>query len=312
MRKKTIPSPPFLSTSDFKLQTLNVFFPTFAIRKITHTQKTIHMKKLLLSSIALLGLVSANAQCFDVGTGADGPLVVNGTVTLVSGQVYNYTTVTINTGGILTVNPWNGSTGGFLNIKCTGTLTINAGGSINVTGLGYRGGSPGWGQDNGNVGCGTFSSGCCTRSGIEGEVIAPGFGWAGGYPSGNGSTGGGGGGSYGTLGTPGQDAIAPFFSCSGGKVTATYGTPNLSTLYLGSGGGAGGACGWDSPGVNGGVGGNGGGIIKISATTIINNGSILCNGQNGGAAQPDIHGGSGGGSGGSGGSVYLLANTITN
>ncbi|MBS3071660.1 hypothetical protein J4408_01580, partial [Candidatus Pacearchaeota archaeon] len=62
-----------------------------------------------------------------------------------------------------------------------------------------------------------------------------------------------------------------------------------------------------SSGGNGnlGRGGKGGGIIKLNATLILNEGQILANGQAGGTATNN------GGGGGSGGSILLIADTIS-
>jgi hypothetical protein len=112
--------------------------------------------------------------------------------------------------------------------------------------------------------------------------------------------GGGGGGGYGTQGrnaVNGPD-IPPAY---GGN---TYGSPSLTTLFIGSGGGSSGA---QSQQV-GADGGNGGGAISIQANTIIANGRVSANGADGQsrgtAANPR------GGGGGSGGSIFLQANII--
>jgi gliding motility-associated-like protein len=55
-------------------------------------------------------------------------------------RVPRYSSLTINGGGTLTADPWNGATGGVLAVEVNGTTTINAGGSIDVSDLGFRGG----------------------------------------------------------------------------------------------------------------------------------------------------------------------------
>lgn len=55
-------------------------------------------------------------------------------------RVPRYLSLTINGGGILTTSQWNGSSGGILAVEVNGATTINAGGLIDVTGLGFRGG----------------------------------------------------------------------------------------------------------------------------------------------------------------------------
>jgi gliding motility-associated-like protein len=56
-------------------------------------------------------------------------------------RVPRYTSLTINSGGVLTCDDWNGTIGGILAVEVQGNTVINAGGSINATGRGFRGGS---------------------------------------------------------------------------------------------------------------------------------------------------------------------------
>ena len=55
-------------------------------------------------------------------------------------RVPRYSTLTIDNGGILTTSQWNGTSGGVLAIEVDGLTTINTGGSINTSALGFRGG----------------------------------------------------------------------------------------------------------------------------------------------------------------------------
>jgi len=210
-------------------------------------------------------------------------------------RVPNYTNVTINSGITLTADAWDGTKGGVLFFRASGKILNN--GTIDMSGNGYRGGT----QVTGNT------------SGRRGESY-PGYpndqsylsyygaGGGGRYLSENigDNGGGGGGGSYGTAGGRG----AYYSNAYGGYPGAVYGTADLSTIYLGSGGGSGGAD-TDSQVGYGGTGGRGGGIIMLSAGTLTNRGSIKSNGSNGaGAYDPgDAEPGSGGG--GSGGSILL-------
>ena len=73
----------------------------------------------------------------------DCPLSLNYTA---SGRVLiiripRYTTLTINSGGNLTTTAWNATSGGVLAVEVLGQTTINAGGKIDVSGLGFRGGT---------------------------------------------------------------------------------------------------------------------------------------------------------------------------
>jgi len=54
-------------------------------------------------------------------------------------RVPRYNDLTVNSS--ITADPWDGSTGGIVAIEVLGTTTIGASGSIDVTGLGFRGGT---------------------------------------------------------------------------------------------------------------------------------------------------------------------------
>ena len=56
-------------------------------------------------------------------------------------RVPRYSTLLIQAPGVLTCQSWNGSTGGVLAVEVYGNTTILAGGKINVTGKGFRGGA---------------------------------------------------------------------------------------------------------------------------------------------------------------------------
>lgn len=55
-------------------------------------------------------------------------------------RVPRYCDLTINSGGVITSNPWNGSTGGVVVAEIAGNTVINAGGKIDVSAKGFRGG----------------------------------------------------------------------------------------------------------------------------------------------------------------------------
>jgi len=143
-------------------------------------------------------------------------------------------------------------------------------GSANMGGAG--GGAGGHAGSAGGAGYGTFGYGGFSYGGADnGQDGGENF-------SGNGGThvvGGGGGGG------------------------GTYGTVDLAKLYLGSGGGCGGRYSGRAPG----YGGNGGGLLSISANGLSIQGLVQSNGSNGG------NGGQycGGGGGAAGGSVVLSA-----
>jgi hypothetical protein len=218
-------------------------------------------------------------------------------------RVPNYTDVTINTGGSLTCNAFDGNKGGVVAFKASGTVTVNAADGITATSKGFSGGNGGGGAGSGTAGetyngVGTIGGGGGGGSGNSTMLCA----WA--------SGGGGGNGGYGNAG-------------SGSNHGNSYGITNLtSKLFLGSGGGGGGgaysmcyqgACtgAWAA----GGNGGNAGGIIYISSNTItVNSGNaISSNGSNGTSGTNQINctrAYGGGGGGGAGGSIAVLAGQI--
>ncbi|MBI3502065.1 MAG: gliding motility-associated C-terminal domain-containing protein [Bacteroidetes bacterium] len=53
-------------------------------------------------------------------------------------RVPRYSSLTVNGGGSITCDPWNGSIGGVCAMEVQNNTTINAGGSIDVTGKGFR------------------------------------------------------------------------------------------------------------------------------------------------------------------------------
>lgn len=67
-------------------------------------------------------------------------------------RVPRYTSLTLTSPGTITCPAWNGATGGVVVIEVQGNTVINTGASINVSGLGYRGGvvkqSTGYGATN--------------------------------------------------------------------------------------------------------------------------------------------------------------------
>jgi hypothetical protein len=212
-------------------------------------------------------------------------------------RVPQYTNVTVPAGTTLTADGWNGTKGGVLFFRATGTVTV--GGTIDMLGKGYRGGtlqSPGsnWGSA-GYVGE-TYRGGTYQAIKQQGAVLGGG----GGGIYGCCDLAGGGGGGYGGNGAAGTTG-----SASGGAGGGSYGVANLSTIFLGSAGanGAGWTCWCDTPGQTTSVGGNGGGAVLIAADTFNNSGgTIRTNGGVGSVGYSGgqlAHGGSGGGAGGS-------------
>jgi len=241
-------------------------------------------------------------------------------------RVPNYTNVTVSDGYTLTVSDWDGNKGGVIFFRASGTVSVKG---MILAGRGYTGGVmigdvSGYGDGgetyNGKAGAGASwvpldvaatsgqggGGGCSGYGGHSGAAGAAGAGGGGGGRA----YGGGGGGGYRTVGSggsngfPGSGAIGGDGSstpsgpssgsgCSGGG-GGTYGSDQLTKLYLGSGGGA-------SSGLGNGI--SGGGIILIKANQIDAdlNGSINDSGNASGGMP----------GGGSGGSLYLVNNTIS-
>lgn len=196
-------------------------------------------------------------------------------------RIPQYSSITINSGGSLTCDAWNGTKGGILIYKCSGNSTINLGGSITVSAKGYRGGT------NNDVQNGQSLQGeSYTAVGGASTVANNGGGGGGLNSAGVNWDRGGGGGGYGTVGSVAGGA-------GNGAGGGIYGDTTLTRLYLGSGGGGG----------YGDMGRYGGGIIYIISNSITNAGYIYSKGGNGGS---NLAGGAG-----SGGSIYLKSEIST-
>ncbi len=170
----------------------------------------------------------------------------------------------------------------------------------------YNAGARGWAGGGGGGTAGSAGIGSPTRGGAGG--------------GGGGHAGSGGGAGYGTFGFGGHGYNNACIAEDGGDHTSgdgcvnstggggggggAYGTPDLSLMYFGSGGGCGGRYSGFTPG----TGGYGGGILMISANRIENNGVIQSNGNTGGNGTTY----SGGGGGGAGGSLFLVGDDLIN
>ncbi len=262
------------------------------------------------------------------GDGSDGALVVTGTTTLNAGQLYQYTSVVVQTGGVLKFTG-NGiaqmlvqgnfevQTGGIIELRYTtttylgGAIGIHAlesgntyfvrttdslGGPIQTIGTGGDGGEggDGIGAGAGTGGTAGANSGTPTAGGTGGDGTT-------GTTGGGGGGGGGGGNTGGTAPTAGTAA-----SGVNGGVGGNGGTPG-ATGVGGNGGSGGGGTGTGN-GANGGDGGDGfgtatggsGGNGGQSGATGGNGG----NGGTGGDSGVPTADGANGGRGGNGGSGY--------
>jgi uncharacterized repeat protein (TIGR01451 family) len=250
-------------------------------------------------------------------------------------RVPQYANATVS--GTVNALTWNGSTGGVLAIDVADRLTF-AGGSLNASGRGFRGGGAlaQAGSNNpsstdyrnlatraahaakgeGIAGTPTYvnNNGALLNTSVEGYPNgsngrgAPGNAGGGGSdgaPATNEQNTGGGGGGNGGQGGRGGHAWCPTYSTScsqtGGHPGATV--PNGSArLVMGGGGGAGtNNNGTGSPAGFASSGAAGGGIIILRAGEIAGTGSVAANG----AAANSTVGNDGTGGGGAGGTVLV-------
>jgi len=147
-------------------------------------------------------------------------------------RVPRYTTLTINSPGVLTCDDWNGTIGGVLAVEVQGNIVVNAGGSIDATGKGFRGGSL-VGDNNTAYGVNnTYSTnssmGAEKGEGLVGYQAEYDGVWGGRYCRAPGANGGGGGDGHNAGG--GGGANAPN-STSATAVWSGNGIPDPSAAY---------------------------------------------------------------------------------
>jgi len=214
-------------------------------------------------------------------------------------RVPNYDAITIDGGGVLTCDDWDGTTGGIIAFRARGLVNIVAEGKIDATAKGYLGG--------------TSVTGVFAR-GIQGEGIlrvgTTGYtnnldGGGGGYVGNYYQLAGGGGGGYGDSGQAGQVSGNMSYA---GQPGIPVGNVFLGKFFLGGGAGSGATDGYVS--ATAGKGGDGGGMVYISADSISMIGYCLANGQSGDNYSSGPR--AGGGGGGSGGTIYLMAHKALN
>lgn len=217
-------------------------------------------------------------------------------------RVPEYTSVQID--GTVTCKPWDGSTGGIIAFLCSGSVTFGTNGRITADGTGYRGGRAFSSRDErGGTGEGTMAY---VDSPANNNL--PNLHGGGGAGQ---KTASGGGGGLGSKGENGSGSISGTQNMEFGIGAPEFGSPNLVRLFFGGGGGASGATDY---GRDGAPGGNGGGIVIISANSFSGDGAISSNGTKGGDGHlptppsgvklEDRLGQAGGG--GAGGSIYLI------
>lgn len=229
----------------------------------------------------------------------------------------------VNVSDTLTCLPWDGSKGGVLVFNVLNKLTLNA--NIDVSGKGFKG-APGYNPQTTTLNCSRnefnypLNSPDAAQKGesittISNNIISGKGSPAGGGGGGLGhNSGGGGGGNGGTGGFGGYQLEAcggpPFDNRGNGGKSLNYSSAT-NKIFMGGGGGAGHA---ENAGNLPPAGGNGAGIIIISANQILSNSKkIIANGNPGLACTVggpnNCHDGMGGG--GAGGTVLLFVNQFT-
>ncbi len=201
----------------------------------------------------------------------------------------------------VTATDWAGNVGGITFICCSGKLLVS--GSINGNGNGYRGGVASSGTGHSDTldvygQCGEGTTGDRTQQ-HQNQGNGGGGGANNRGPSGGCGSEPGGSGGNGVAGVKTGAGGCP------GNAGAASGSADLTTMTFGGAGGASG-CDWPT-GNTGGIGGDGGGIIVIFARELEITGSIVSNGNVGGAGSgPNSNDG---GSGGAGGSILIKTQT---
>jgi hypothetical protein len=209
-------------------------------------------------------------------------------------RVPQYTSVTIDPSGSITAPAWDGYTGGIVVFRAE-TVTINNGGSIDVSEKGYRGGA--YGPINNldgyqgesylgkGIGGSSYGLGKMNNAGAGGSYIC------------------GGGGEYGGGATDSDPWTGSGDTYA--RKGEVYGTADLTKIFFGSGGGGQ----WNGNDPDPSDGGDGGGIIIIYANLIVApTDSFLAIGETTNGIQYGSY--SYGSSGGAGGSIFLYATTI--
>jgi hypothetical protein len=227
-------------------------------------------------------------------------------------RVAHYSTLSISTGTTLTVDPWDGERGGMLFLKVDGLLLVD--GVIELDGAGFEGGDwpriPQYGfytgfQGSSIDGIGVESSEPHAGAGGGGEAGAECY--TGSTYEGSRLCGGPGGGGYsasGGAGEPGMHDGTCGSSDNGAQGGSAYGQDFPGRLYLGSGGGGGGSGPW--PGMVGGHGGAGGGLLYLDVGALELAGTLSSKGADGTLGISSIPFKSRG-AGGSGGSVLVIS-----
>lgn len=256
------------------------------------------------------------------GDGSDGSVTFDGTTTILglvpATKVYTLTRDIFTAN--CTVNAAVTIIGAGFRIFCAGTLTVaataiihNGGGAggVGSSGTGGTAGTAGAGSSSTTLGGGT--AGGAGASGSNTGAAATNVTAAKGFPGGTGIGGAGGGATAGSGGAGGTWTVLPaaagtFRSLPNALTMTSLGPTGTAYGLLGGGGGGGGSA--DNADAGGGGGGGGGGNLVVSAYSLVNNGTIHCNGGVGGLGFSTAHDAAGGG-GGAGGCLVICTRYTT-
>ena len=216
-------------------------------------------------------------------------------------RVLQYRNVTVQSGGILTAHAWDGTTGGVICFRVSELFEVQSGGSINVIGIGFRGGLASTVNVDGYAFRGEGSNQLYNATKYYTNNLDAAGGGENEINSNIRQTGGGGGG----YGTPGINGTKHNLGNGNvGQGGGVFGAPDLSIIFLGAGGGGGGSNWQQSPPPTA-KGGNGGGIVMLFANDMVVYGAINATGSNGETVLSDT----GDGGGGAGGSILIKTRT---
>lgn len=212
-----------------------------------------------------------------------------------TGQIYvlnQWRQVNLSSGATLYAPAWNGTSGGILPIMASDYIAMSSGSSMNATGRGYRGGINGPEQQAGGAGE-SYNNANTTRQTSQLNGGGGGGRASRGFDAGH-AGGGGGHATAGQNGTGHNDG-------TDGEGGTTYGVTDLSSIYMGAGGGGNGM----DTGLVPVDGSPGGGIIMLFAPTISISGTLTAQGNN--ASSTDYANGGAG----AGGSVLLKGDAVS-
>jgi hypothetical protein len=277
-------------------------------------QSITHCNSWLMCSCGVIGTNTYSMLSF--ATGLTNPY--DGTTQKIMVQrVPQYTNVTIDTAGSITATAWNGTKGGVVAFRASGTVTINntsAANEIDVSGKGYVGGTgvaytvnaPGGESYNGTAGSGGCGDNVCPN-GTSGQG-------GGGGQGGNGSNRNAGVGTIGSGAGGGggrrDDSSLPYPGGGGGGGNGSTGFGGFGCTDGSSGNGSTGGTGGDE-GSNCVGGGGGGGSDGLSDSSTLNARAYFGGAGGAGGGAGGLRTADGGNGANGGGIIFISTNNLT-